>query len=76
MAKIDEIKEVLNTLRVILSITVGIVVMLISGIVRRYDVGRVDEIFWIGIVATVLLTVFIFITVNKIFKNTKEIKEL
>lgn len=45
MAKLDEIKEILNTLRIALSITVGIIVVLVGSIINRYDVGKVDEIF-------------------------------
>lgn len=45
MAKIDEIKEILNTLRIALSITIGIIVVLIGSIVNRYDANMIDGIF-------------------------------
>ena len=35
--KIDEVKELLNTLRVAMSIAFGILVILIGSIVKRYD---------------------------------------
>lgn len=49
MADIDEVKEILNTLRIALSIAFGVLVVLIGGIVKRYDAGKTDVIFWIGL---------------------------
>ncbi len=50
MSKLDEIKEILNTLRVAMSISFGILVVAISGLVKRLDAGNVDILFWAGIV--------------------------
>jgi vacuolar-type H+-ATPase subunit I/STV1 len=76
MAQIDEIKEILNTLRIALSLTMGILVITVGSIVSRYDNNKVDELFWIGIgFIFVILGVLVFIVKN-ISKRTKEIKEL
>jgi len=48
MAKIDEIKEILNTLRIWLSLTIGLIVVIISGLVNRYDLNEVDWVFYSG----------------------------
>ncbi len=37
MADIDEVKEILNTLRIALSIAFGVLVVLIGGIVKSSD---------------------------------------
>jgi tyrosine-protein phosphatase YwqE len=74
MAKIDEIKEILNTLRIALSITIGIIVILVGSIVGRYDNGNVDSIFWSAVVTCFVLIAFVMMIVNKIAKKTKEIK--
>ncbi len=37
MAKIDEIKELLNSLRVWLSLCVGLIVVIMGGLISRYD---------------------------------------
>jgi len=50
MSKLDEIKEILNTLRVAMSISFGILVVTITGLVKRLDVDNVDMLFWTGIV--------------------------
>ena len=76
MAKIDEVKEVLNTLRIALSITIGIIVILIGNIVNRYDVGKINEIFWLAVFICFVLMFFVLLIVNKLSKKTKEIKDL
>ena len=76
MGTIDEVKEILNTLRVAMSIAFGMVVILIGSLIKRYDSGNTDYIFWIGtIFVFILLAVIIFI-VQKISIKTKEIKDL
>lgn len=76
MAKIDEIKEILNTLRIAMSIAFGILVVLIGSIIKRYDSSNTDVIFWIGVVFTFVILIFIMMIVVKISNKTKEIKEL
>jgi hypothetical protein len=76
MAKIDEMKEVLNTLRVALSLAMGILVLTIGSIISRYDVGKVDTIFWIGIGFSLVVLAVLVLIVKNISKRTKEIKEI
>ncbi|MEA2072181.1 MAG: hypothetical protein U9O86_01250 [Campylobacterota bacterium] len=76
MAKIDEIKEILNTLRIAMSIAFGILVILIGSIVKRYDTDKIDLIFWIGVSSSFLLLFIIFLIIKKISIKTKEIKDL
>ncbi len=45
MAKIDEIKEVLNTLRVAMSIIAGVIVVLIGKIFTKFEKNEFDLIF-------------------------------
>jgi len=76
MAEIDEVKEILNTLRIAMSILFGIIVVLTGSLVKRYDMGNIDTLFWTGIG---LMFVFMFIlvmVVRKIAQKTKEIKDL
>lgn len=76
MAKIDEIKEILNTLRIAMSIAFGILVVLVGSIVKRYDAQTIDLIFWIGVVSSFLFILIIFLIIKKISHKTKEIKDL
>ncbi len=76
MGKIDEVKEILNTLRVAMSIAFGILVVLIGSLVKRYDTEDIDYIFWIGTLFVFVLLVAIILIVQKISNKTKEIKDL
>ena len=76
MAKIDEIKEILNTLRIAMSIAFGILVIVVGSIVKRYDINNVDTIFWIGVGFIFLVLFFIVYIIKKISSKTKEIKDL
>ena len=76
MALIDEVKEVLNTLRVWLSLTIGLIVVIVSGLVKRYDEGKIDWIFYSGSILFLILLFVIVLIVQKISENTKKIKEL
>lgn len=76
MAKIDEIKEILNTLRIAMSIAFGILVVLVGSIVKRYDAQNIDIIFWISVLFTFVILLFIAVLVTKISNKTKEIKDL
>ena len=76
MGTIDEVKEILNTLRVAMSIAFGILVILIGSLIKRYDNGNADYIFWIGTLFVFVLLVVIILIVQKISEKTKEIKDL
>lgn len=76
MAKIDEIREILNTLRIAMSIAFGILVVLVGSIIERYDDVNIDFIFWVSVSFTFSLLIFIVMIVIKISNKTKEIKDL
>lgn len=76
MGKIDEVKEILNTLRVIMSLIFGAIVLLVGSTVSRLEIGRNDLWTWISIggifiLVAALLSVFLLIS-----RKTKEIKDL
>jgi ATP/ADP translocase len=76
MGTIDEVKEILNTLRVAMSIAFGILIILIGSLIKRYDSENIDYVFWIGTLFVFVLLVAIILIVQKISKKTKEIKDL
>ena len=76
MAKIDEIKEILNTLRIWLSLTIGLVVVIVSGLIKRYDLNKIDWIFYSGSFLFFVLLFVILLIIIKISNKTKEIKDL
>jgi len=76
MAKIDEIKEILNTLRIWLSLTIGLIVVIVSGLVKRYDNDKIDWVFYAGSFLFFILIFVLLLIIIKISNKTKEIKDL
>jgi len=76
MSKLDEVKEILNTLRVALSLSIGILIFVLGAIVKRYDANNIDLIFWTGIGILFSLLVLIVKIVRKLSSKTKEIRSL
>ncbi len=59
-----------------MSLSFGMLVIVVSGIIKRFDDNHVDSIFWLGTLFAVFLLTVIFLLVIKISLRTKEIKEL
>jgi len=76
MAKIVEIKELLNTLRVVLSLLFGAIVLLVGSTVNRLEANKLDIWTWISIVGIFLLLIALLMIFIKISKRTKEIRDL
>jgi len=76
MAKIDEIKEILNTLRIAMSIIAGILVVLFGKLFRKFELQEYDIIFWVSIVSIFLIILLEAMIIYKISQKTKEIKDL
>ena len=73
MSKLDEIKEILNTLRVPMSISFGILIVTITGLVKRLDGNDMELLFWAGVVFSVLIIIVILKIFIKISEKTKQI---
>ncbi|KIM03464.1 MAG: hypothetical protein KN64_12140 [Sulfurovum sp. AS07-7] len=76
MAKLDELKEILTTMRLWLSLLFGSIFLVGSGVVNRIDKNQVDVLFWIGLGLIFLFGLIIIFLSVKISKITKQIKEL
>lgn len=76
MAKIDEIKEILNSLRVGLTIVVGLIVIITGSIINKEQSKQIDVYFWSGLLVDVVLLLIFMKLVFSIKKHTKEIKDL
>ena len=76
MGKIDEVKEILNTLRVAMSIFFGLFVLIVGKLVSLYTDQNFSELFWMSIVAAILNIVAIVLVIRKIAAKTKEIRDL
>jgi glucan phosphoethanolaminetransferase (alkaline phosphatase superfamily) len=76
MAEIDEVKEILNSLRVAMSITIGLLVVLVGAIIRMERDNQIDVFFYIGIAMAMLLLVAFFKIVISLRQNIRKIKDL
>ena len=76
MAKIDEIKEFINTLRTYLSIITAIILAIGAGVSKLYLSMKINLLFWIGIVFIVLLIIIFSIISRTIHVNMKKLKDL
>jgi hypothetical protein len=76
MGKLDEVKEILNTLRIWLSLCIGLVVVVTGGLISRFDRGLEDWIFWSGSFLLIILLLVVLLIISKISIKTKEIKDL
>ena len=76
MAKIDEIKEILNTLRLFFSIGIGLVVVLTGSLINKEEIKDIDLYFWFGSAVDFILIIGLIFIIKAIKKNTKIIKDL
>jgi len=76
MAKIDEVKEYLTTLRVFFTVMIAVMVAVSSGVINSYRNEVYDVMFWIGCFSEIILMISVIIVVRKIKTKTNEIKEL
>ena len=76
MAKIDEIKEILNTLRVSMSIVVGLIVVLTGSLIKKEEATNIDVFFWLGLGLDIILVIIFLKIISSIVKNTKKIRDL
>jgi len=59
-----------------MSINFGMLAVLISSLIKRYDASRIDYIFWIGVGFVFVLLLAIVLIIKKISEKTKSIKDL
>jgi surface polysaccharide O-acyltransferase-like enzyme len=76
MADIDEVKEILNSLRIGMSITIGLLVVIVGAIIRMDRDNQIDAYFYVGIVISILLLIAFFKIVISMKINIKKIKDL
>ena len=76
MAKVDQIKETLNTLRMYITIFSIIFVTLGAGLIGMYKTNEIDNLFWIGILSEFIIFIVILMIglnistqINKIGDN-------
>ena len=76
MSKIDKVKEVLNSLRVGLSIVSAFIITLGGVLGSLYKSTTINLLFWLTFVLEIIFVVVGFIIIHKIKIKTNEIEDL
>ncbi len=76
MAKMDEVKESLNTLRTMLTMLSAFLITVGGGVAVLFQHDDVGVLFWIGIFFMMLFIIAGFMVITKIKQKTMEIGEL
>ncbi len=76
MAKIDEIKESLNTLRTALSLLSAFLIAIGVALGALFKGGDIGVLFWMCVFFMILFIFAGFVVITKIKQKTKEIGEL
>ena len=76
MGKIDEKKELLNTLRAGFGIIVAIILTVTAGLINLYYKGNIDFLFYVGVLFDMILLLILPIIIRYIVKNIKEIGDI
>ncbi len=76
MGKIDEVKEILNTLRVAMSLAFGIFVLIVGKLVLLFENEAFGTLFWLSMAVAFINLAVIVLIVRKLSAKTKEIRDL
>jgi len=76
MAKIDEIKEHINTLRNYLNILTAIILAVGAGVAKLYINDEIGLLFWIGIIFSLIFILIFALNSKSIHDNIKKLKDL
>jgi uncharacterized protein YacL len=76
MAKIDEVKETLNTFRVLFSLGIGAIIALAGAVSVLYDNENFGLKFYLAIISINILIVLQILILRFVFKKTKELRDL
>ncbi|MBN2782445.1 MAG: hypothetical protein JXQ66_04325 [Campylobacterales bacterium] len=76
MAKIDKIKETLNSLRVGLSIISALLITLGGTLGSLYKKDEIDILFWVSTILFFGFLIVGFVTIHKIRIKTDELEDL
>ena len=76
MAEIDEIKEKINWLKELFKLLVMILVALIAGLSKLFLDNKINVLFYLGIIISLFILIWLIILSFKINKNIKKLKDI
>jgi len=76
MAKIDEVKELLNTLRAVFGLLVAVILTITAGLIKIYYSNNIDILFYVGAFFDIILVLCLPIIAKYVVKKIRELREL
>jgi hypothetical protein len=73
---LDLFKEILNTLRTILTINIAVILTITASLIKMYYQNNIDFLFYFGIFLDIVIFIIIILIIKSIMINIKKIKEL
>ena len=76
MAKIDKAKEYIGILKVYMSLLVALLISVVAGTARLYNNNIVSVTFWLGIVATMVISIIFLKVASHTHKKIDELEDM
>ncbi len=76
MARLDEAKELINNIRIGITIIFLMIISLTSGLINRFDKDKIDILFYVGSTIEFSLMIFALLLFKLLKKKTKEIRDI
>ncbi len=76
MAELDELKERISYLKNFLTITIGVLVVTIGGLINFYVSAKIGIVFWLGVMLVVVLVFAALRVMAQIENHLKRLGEL
>ena len=76
MAKIDEIKERINWLKELFKLLVMVLIAVIAGLSKLFLDGNINVLFYLGIILSLSILIWLIILSIKINKNIQKLKDI
>jgi len=76
LAKIDEIKERINWLKELFKLLVMVLIAVIAGLSKLFLDGNINVLFYLGIILSLSILIWLIILSIKINKNIQKLKDI
>jgi len=76
MGQIDKEKEFIGLMKVFMGFLLAALMGVVTGLVKRFDAGHVDTTFWIGVTATVILSIAFGVLVRFTLRKIDKLEEM
>jgi len=76
MGQLDKAKEFIGLMKVFMGFLLASIMAVITSLVKRFDADKIDTTFWIGVVATVTLSIVFAVLVRFTLHKIDKLEEM